>query len=195
MSLVEHSVAHSIASDDGSDDGAGSGVRGLVRLVRNPRWLLGMAGDGVGLLLQVIALFTGPVVLVQPLLVLALPISLPIAWCLGGPKPGLAQYRACALIFLGLGAFFLVVRDPGGASQLEVRPAIITILIAVLVGPAALGVVYRRRGAVKAAVYGGVAGAWFGLVAVLLDAVAEAWHDRASMRSPTSKACSRSLRC
>ena len=46
-----------------------------------------MAGDTFGLILQVLALATGPVVLIQPLLILALPISLPISRLLGGPKP------------------------------------------------------------------------------------------------------------
>jgi hypothetical protein len=48
-------------------------AQGLVAMLHNPRWLLAMAGDGVGLLLQVIALSTGPVVLIQPLLILAVP--------------------------------------------------------------------------------------------------------------------------
>jgi hypothetical protein len=105
---VEHSAAHDEATAEG----------GLLTLIRNPRWLLGMGGDTVGLLFQVVALSTGPVVLIQPILVLALPVSLPIAWALGGPKPGPAQYRACAWILGGLAVFFILVGDPGRADLL-----------------------------------------------------------------------------
>ncbi len=76
---VEHSAVH---SDTGDAD-----ARGLVEQLRNPRWLLGIGGDVLGLVLQILALATGPVVLIQPLLVLALPISLPISRALGGPRP------------------------------------------------------------------------------------------------------------
>ena len=58
---VEHSAAHTVDEPD----------RGLLRLLRDPRWLIGMLGDTVGLVLQVIALATGPVSLVQPILILA----------------------------------------------------------------------------------------------------------------------------
>ena len=86
-----------------------------------------MAGDALGLVLQIAALATGPVVLVQPLLVLALPISLPISRPLGGPRPTRGDFVSCALIIPALGAFFVILRNPGDASILTVRPALITI--------------------------------------------------------------------
>jgi drug/metabolite transporter (DMT)-like permease len=166
---VEHTA---ITETEGTD------AKGLLVVVGNPRWLLGMLGDGVGLILQVLALATGPVVLIQPLLVLALPISLPIAWWLGGPKPGLPQYGACAWIIAGLSVFFALIGNPGDGDPLKLRPAGIAAGVVVAVGLVALVAVYRRTGAVKAAVYGTVAGAWFGFVAVLMDATTLAWqHD------------------
>ena len=56
---LQHSAAH---RSTGRAD-----PRGLVRLLGNSRWLMSIGGDGVGLLLQVVALATGPVVLVQPI--------------------------------------------------------------------------------------------------------------------------------
>ncbi|MCW2529164.1 MAG: hypothetical protein JWM76_4024 [Pseudonocardiales bacterium] len=166
-------VEHTAITESGSPEG-----KGLLSLVRNPRWLLGMLGDGLGLILQVLALATGPVVLIQPLLVLALPISLPIAWWLGGPRPGLPQYRSCAWILAGLSIFFVLVGNPGNGDPLKVAPAGIAAGVVVVVGLVALVAVYRRAGAIKAAVYGTVAGAWFGFVAVLMDATTLAWqHD------------------
>ncbi len=166
---VEHSAVH---SETGEVDAGG-----LLQLVKNPRWLLGMAGDTFGLILQVLALATGPVVLIQPLLILALPISLPISRLLGGPKPGRADFLSCLWIVAGLAAFFAIIGNPGDADPLSIGPAVIGALILAAFGIAGLLAVRRGASPIKAAVYGGVAGAWFGLVAVLLDSVAATWQD------------------
>jgi drug/metabolite transporter (DMT)-like permease len=167
---VEHSAAN---TGTGQAD-----AQGLVALLRNPRWLMGMAGDTLGLILQVIALSTGPVVLIQPLLVLALPISLPIGWLIGGPRPGRSEYLLCGWIIAGLAVFFVIIGDPGSGQLLAPRPALIAILVAAVVGAIACAVVRHQAAAVRALVYGGVAGAWFGLVGVLLDASVTTWRER-----------------
>ena len=102
----------------------GAGAAACSSLLKNPRWLMGVAGDTLGFVLQAIALSTGPVVLIQPLLVLALPISLPVARWLGGPRPGRAQFMSCGWIIIGLGAFFAIVGNPGDADPLDTRAAV-----------------------------------------------------------------------
>src|SRR6185437_1929321 len=82
---VQHSAAH---TGTGEADAVG-----LLRLLTSPRWWLSVAGDGVGLLLQVVALATGPVVLIQPLLVLALPVSLIVGFLIGRPRPSASDPR------------------------------------------------------------------------------------------------------
>ena len=161
---VEHSAAHSSSTS--------ADARGLIALVRNPRWLLGMAGDTLGLLLQVAALATGPVVLVQPILVLALPVSLPIAWALGGPRPGPPEAISCLWLVAGLAAFFALIGDPGSGDALRLGPAVITAVVITVVGVLAVVALNRGVRPVKAAVYAG-----FGFVAVLMDAVTNAWVD------------------
>ncbi|MDP9116831.1 MAG: hypothetical protein M3O28_06155, partial [Actinomycetota bacterium] len=52
---VQHAAVH---TGTGNAD-----PRGLLHLLRNPRWLLSIGGDTVGFGLQVVALSTGPVVL------------------------------------------------------------------------------------------------------------------------------------
>jgi drug/metabolite transporter (DMT)-like permease len=177
---VEHSAVNASAdpATTAGDETSGGGIDAgrLIGLIRNPRWLMGMAGDTLGLVLQVIALSTGPVVLIQPLLILALPISLPIAWLLGGPRPRRPEYLSCALIIAGLGAFFILVGDPGTGDVLRVRPAVATVVVVAVAGLAALAIVRRAQRGLKAAIYGAVAGAWFGLVAVLMDAASTAWR-------------------
>jgi hypothetical protein len=178
---VEHAAAHAGTAPDpagpntADPDAGAADARGLLALVRNPRWLLGMAGDTLGLILQIAALATGPVVLIQPLLVLALPISLPISRLLGGRRATAADYRSCALIIAGLAVFFAIVGNPGDASVLTARPAVIVIAVALVAGGLAMLAVRGRPAAIRALVYGAVAGAWFGIVGVLLDAAAASY--------------------
>ncbi len=165
---VQHSAAH---TGTGRAD-----ARGLLGLVRNPRWLLAIGGDGLGLVFQVIALATGPVVLIQPLLVLAVPVSLPVGWALGGPRPRGADYAACAAILGGLGAFFGLLGNPGAGTAMSGRAALIASVIALAAGAGACLAVRGRGAGVRAAVYGAVAGGWYGLVGVLLNTASTVWR-------------------
>src|SRR6476661_4031968 len=164
---VQHRAAH---RDTGRAD-----ARGVLRLARDPRWLASVGGDAVGLVLQVVALATGPVLLVQPLLVLAVPVALPVGRLLGGPAPTGRDYAACLGILGSLAVFFALVGDPGRAVPLPAASAVWALASAAVIGAALLLVVNKAGSSVRAAVYGAVAGAWFGLVGVLLDAVATTW--------------------
>jgi drug/metabolite transporter (DMT)-like permease len=151
-------------------------ARGLLRLLSNSRWLLSVAGDSLGLVLHVVALSTGPVVIIQPLLVLAVPVSLPIGRVLGGPRPRPTDYLACAAIIGGLGAFFGIVGDPGRPELPRTRAIAVLIVLALGAGALVSLAVRRVRAAWRAAVFGAIAGAWFGIVAVLINALSEVWQ-------------------
>lgn len=144
--------------------------RRLLRSLRDPRWLLSIGGDAVGLVLQVIALATGPVVLIQPLLVLTLPVSLFVGRLLGGPSPRRGEYLACLAIIGGLGVFFVMLGTPGEGHPPKPRAILATVVIALLAGGALCALAHRQPPTLRAGVYGGVAGAWFGTVGVLLNA-------------------------
>lgn len=165
---LQHSAAH---RSTGRAD-----PRGLVRLLGNSRWLMSIGGDAVGLLLQVVALATGPVVLVQPILVLAVPVSLPVARALGGPKPRRGDYLACSAIIVGLAAFFVIVGDPGSGRPLRPGAAAIATGLVLGIGGVACAAVRTRSARLRAGTYGGVAGALFGLVGVLLNAASRTWQ-------------------
>lgn len=169
---VEHSAAH---EPDGT-----SGVARVLGLLRNPRWLLGLGGDTLGLIFQIIALSTGPVILVQPILILALPVSLPVAWLIGGPRPRPVDYRWCAVILVALSLFFLTIGTPGPAVAMTSAQVLAATAAVVGVGGALLiaaQLLLRARGNARAAIFGGVAGGWFGFVAVLMDAASTVWDD------------------
>ncbi len=161
---VQHQAAH---TGTGTADPAG-----LLRLLRDPRWLLSIGGDAVGLVCQVLALATGPVVLIQPLLVLTLPVSLFVGYLLGGPSPRRWDYLACLGIVGGLAAFFAILGTPGAGRDPHPRAILTTVVIALLGGAGLCALIARHGATLRAGVYGGVAGAWFGTVAVLMNAAA-----------------------
>ncbi|MEP7020505.1 MAG: DMT family transporter [Pseudonocardiales bacterium] len=166
---VQHQAAH---TGTGQAD-----ARKLVRLLRDPRWLLSVGGDTVGLVFQVIALGTGPVVLIQPLLVLTLPVSLFVGYLLGGPTPRRGDYLACLSIVGGLAVFFVLLGTPGKGHDPKPSAILATVVIAVLAGGALCLAVRGQGPTLRAGVYGGVAGAWFGTVGVLLNGAATQFAD------------------
>ena len=74
----------------------------LTSLVGRPLWLLGIAGDVVGVLLQLVALHYGPVPLVQALLVATLPVAVVASAVLRRVKVARRELRAVLLCCAGL---------------------------------------------------------------------------------------------
>ena len=148
-------------------------ARGLVRVVRDPKWLLAIGGDFIGFLLQIAALAAGPVVLVQPLVVLMLPVALLVGYLTGGPRPRLVDYVSSLAIVGGLGVFEILIGTPGSGHV--PRPhRVATVYVIVLVLGMIACVAFANRGPrLKGAVYGAVAGAYFGTLGVLVDAASD----------------------
>ena len=94
--VVQHDVAHQHGKSD---------AKGLIGLVRNPRWLMAIGGDAIGFLLQIGALSAGPVVVIQPLVVLMLPVALIAGWLMGGAAPRPGDYLGSVAVIGGLGMF------------------------------------------------------------------------------------------
>jgi hypothetical protein len=181
MSAVAYGTATAVQHRAAHRGTGRADARGVLRLARDPRWLASIGGDTVGLVLQVVALATGPVLLVQPLLVLAVPVALPVGRLLGGPAPTWRDYAACVGILGSLAVFFALVGDPGQASPLPAAQAAWPTAAAAAIGAGLLLAVRSASSTARAAVYGAVAGAGFGLVGVLLDAVSTTWqHSGAS---------------
>ncbi|MGX7677648.1 DMT family transporter [Jatrophihabitans sp. DSM 45814] len=148
----------------------------LADLLRNPRWLVATAGDVLGALLQIVALSNGPVVLVQPLLVLALPIAVAIRSWFGEPRPSSTDLLNCALVILALSGFFALLGEPSRGRIIGTASAAWATSIAFVAGGLAILVVRHRSPVIRAVVFGVVAGCWFGLVSVLIEAVSSVWE-------------------
>jgi drug/metabolite transporter (DMT)-like permease len=162
--VVQHRIAQQHAGEEGAS------ASGLLRMLKHPTWLLAIAGDFVGFLLQIVALSTGPVVVIQPLVVLMLPVSLIVSATLGWHRPRTGDYLGVAGVVGGLALFLVLVGNPG-AEQLP-RPRMLGLAIGLVL---AIGVVLclvaaGRNKVVRGAVYGAVAGGYFGMLAVLVDA-------------------------
>ena len=99
----------------------------LVRLLRNPGWIIGLACDVLGFVFQFIALGHGPLVVVQPLLVCGLLFALPIGAALAGHKLTASDWLAAVVVCAGL-AVFLVVSSPASGRS-NIRPGLWVLLL------------------------------------------------------------------
>ena len=134
-SAVAYGVAAAVQHDAvGQQDG--EAAPSLRELLRDSRWWASIGGDSLGLVLQLAALAFGPVVLVQPLFVLCLPVALPIRAIFGGPPPRSGDYLAALALAVGLGGFFAIAGSPGATRSLGWPTGLILALAALVVGGA-----------------------------------------------------------
>ncbi|GAB2471254.1 DMT family protein [Jatrophihabitans fulvus] len=169
-------VQHRVAQEQADDHGASAA--GLIRLVKHPIFLLALAGDFVGFLLQLVALSTGPVVIIQPLVVLMLPVALIVGFLMGGHKPNRGDYAGVVAVLGGLAVFLALIGHPAEPRVPKVRFIVMTILIVLAVALAVCLVTLGRSKTVRGAAYGAAAGICFGTLAMLVDAASVRLADR-----------------
>lgn len=137
----------------------------LVRLARNPGWLIGLGADAAGYVLQFLALGHGPIVVVQPLLVCGLLFALPIGAAWAGRRLSRTDWFGAVLVCAGLGVFLAVANPAAGRDNTgAVEWTSLLLAIAVVGGVLTLlgtGGDARRRAVLLAGaagvVYGGAA--------------------------------------
>jgi drug/metabolite transporter (DMT)-like permease len=166
--VVQHRVVHNMRVP---------GWRGVVQILISPVWLLAICGDVCGFVLQVGALSLGPVVIIQPLAVLMLPVALVMGYALGGPKPTLTDYGACTLLTGSLAGFLWIVGDTGQGDVPDPKRILgVLILVVALV----LGVSFVSASSPpvpRGAVLGGAAGVCWGTLAVYVNAASDRYDD------------------
>ncbi|MBN9619213.1 MAG: DMT family transporter [Actinobacteria bacterium] len=165
-------VQHRTASQHASEDGQASAAN-LLKLLRSPVWLLAIGGDFIGFLLQLVALSTGPVVVIQPLVVLMLPVALFVSSLVGWHRPGRGDYLCVVGILGGLALFLTLVGEPSPGRIPRVRYLGLTIIVVLIAGILVCLAVGKFNRVIRGAVYGGVAGAFFGTLAVMVDAASD----------------------
>ena len=139
-------------------------------------WLLGLAVQAVGVLLQAAALDRGRVAVIQPLLVTAVVWAMPLGYFLTGQVITRRHVLGAALVVAGL-AVFASVGDPAGG--VDDAPASDWTMAFLVLGAICIGLLlFSRRGGSdsKAAVFGAVAGILYGISATLMKPVVENLH-------------------
>jgi drug/metabolite transporter (DMT)-like permease len=144
----------------------------LLRLVRQPLWLAGLAVDGLAYMLQFVALGHGSIALVQLLLVSGLLFALPLGALISRCPIRRSDLIAGALVVVGLATFLTVAAPAPGRGNVSPRTWVVigaggAIVIGVLVlvaGP--------RPGVRRATALGAAAGVANALVAVFSKSTA-----------------------
>ena len=150
----------------------------LGRLARDPWWLLGISCDGVGFLLMLGALATGPLVVVQPILMTAVVFSLAIHGLLTHHPLTRNEWRAVAGVAIGLVVFVLVIA-PGEDVDNRASDAVWLLTMAVCAGLLAItiGFGFRAVRARRALLLGTATGIADAIMAVLAKAFATDFGD------------------
>lgn len=151
-------------------------LRLMWDLAHQPVWVGGIVAITAGFLLQSIALGLGRLSVVQPLLVLELPLTLLLASVLFRARLRGREWTAAAGMSVGLAAFLYTLRPTGGEPRLVgLGTWALGLGVTVTVAGAFVWLGARRRHAARAAYLSVATGIGFGLTAALINGVAAAF--------------------
>lgn len=144
-------------------------VKGLLQ---RPVWLAGVGALTAGFLLQAAALSRGALAVVEPILVIELPVSLLLASAVFRGRLRWRDWASIAAITVGL-AGLLYSLAPAGEADAHVNGRMWAVAISVNLGLIALLALGAAGGGCtrRAALLGVAAGAGFGLAAALMKAM------------------------
>jgi glycosyltransferase involved in cell wall biosynthesis len=168
---LQNGAVHAVST--ASPASTGLSWRQLRRLATDRQWLFGLLATSAGALFHVLALSMAPLVVVQPIGVLAIGITVLLA--VAGGRERLTAPTLFATLASTIGVGMFVVLAAGGADQgsqqpgVEVRITIATAVIVLLLGVTGM----RAKGWLRAPALAAAAGVCFGLVSVLTRVVSE----------------------
>jgi uncharacterized membrane protein len=147
----------------------GGGLRFLLSLMRQPAWLIGILGVCGAALFQALALFNGPIALVQPIFVLELPFALMIAGPLLNRRLPHELWLGVTTVVAGLAMLLAAAAPKGNATQAAMEqwiPALIGCYGAMAIAVAISRL--RSSSLVRAATLGAAAAVGNAMTATLL---------------------------
>lgn len=149
----------------------------LVRLAGQKVWLLGTLALFTGYLFQAGALDRGRLSVIQPLLVTTVVFALPLGYFLTKQHVGRREVLGALVIIAGLG-LFVYFGDPAGGNE-NAANSQWAIAIGLIAAVSVLILVFGSGGSLsmKAAVYGAVAGMFFGLSSALTKPTLDYLHE------------------
>jgi drug/metabolite transporter (DMT)-like permease len=155
--------------------GEDAGRRLFARLVRRPSWVLGLLASLAGLLTHIVALSIGTLAVIQPVLVLELPLAVLAASWFSSSSPAPRDWAAVLLMAAGL-AVFVSSLSPSAGRPLALGAVTwasgLGVLLLVVTGLALLG--RRLTGDRRGLALGAAAGVGYGATAVLFAAAGAA---------------------
>ncbi len=150
-------------------------VHMLWELAHRRVWVLGIVTMLTGFLLHAVSVSIAPISLVQPLLVVELPLTLVIAGIAFRLPVSRRDWLAIATAAVGLGAFVGLLAPHGGTPYQVASSSWAIAIAATVAGIATLVVLgYRSADEHRAALLGVATGATFGLNSSLIAAVGAA---------------------
>jgi drug/metabolite transporter (DMT)-like permease len=145
----------------------------LVHLVRQPMWLLGVAGDIGGFALQAAALRKGSLIVVQPLLTTSLLFTLTLTAAWSHQPISRSEWVALAMVLAGLAVFLATASPPDQpTASADTRGWVLCVAWVGLVAVVALLYGRRMGGWRRAALFGLAAGMADAFMAVIVKAFA-----------------------
>jgi drug/metabolite transporter (DMT)-like permease len=143
----------------------------MTRLIRRPRWLLGLLADVFGYAAQAGALALAAVVFVEPILALAIVISLILGAMMTHRRLRPGDWISAVVLSGGLALFLYEVSPTGGREFVPTDRAVIAGPVVGVVIVGCIAFARPSRGAPRAALLGIAAGISFAAAAVLTKGV------------------------
>lgn len=154
--------------------GRPSGVRLVLRLTRNGRWMAGLAVTGAGTLFHAVALRTGALAVVEPVLVMNLALALPARALLDRTRPSAAHAAAAVVLGVGVALFVVAARPSAGHSAADTGVVGVLILAGVTLAGLCTAVAAKSGSERIAGVALGLAaGALYGVSGGVLKAIVQ----------------------
>ena len=143
----------------------------LTRLLRNPVWLVGIGADVAGFVLQFIALASGPLVLVQPLLVVGLLFALPFGAKVNGTRMERRHWLSAVAVCAGLAVFQSVAAPTAGRDVIDPAKWAFLVIATGGLGAVMITLGVRSRGRARAVLLSAAAGTIYGMAAGFIKTV------------------------
>jgi drug/metabolite transporter (DMT)-like permease len=146
----------------------------LVDLARKPAWSASLLCTLLGVVLQCVALATGPLVLVQSILVATLVFAVAFSALLRRRRPDRIVLLGATLCVLGLATFLGMAQPTGGRGTLTMGEALPLAAGLLIVVAACLGVASRAEDRTRTLALAAASGVLYGVAAGLAKLAAQA---------------------
>jgi drug/metabolite transporter (DMT)-like permease len=162
-------AAGTVLQQRGTLDAPASGddARFLVQILAEPVWLVGALLQAAGWFLQAAALDRGPLIAVQAITTLSLVIALPLGVRFTDQRVGRPEVVAAVGVVVGIVLFLAAGSPAGGTSNPSAADWWAAGLLAIALGGGMAVVGVRRKGAMRATLFGIAAGVGYALQAAI----------------------------